>query len=119
MQVSSTDAIRRNRTRLHYPLEAGPLSGATKDIQETSKTSRETRRHPVDTQETPGATQETPRRGPGETQEAPRGTQRHPEAPRRHPRGSEAENLKNVDFCMLFAAYLTYGRKSAWYAQGI
>ena len=89
------------------------------DIQETRRHPGDTRRHPGDTQETPGATQETPRRHPGETQEAPRGTQRHPEAPRRHPGGSEAENLKNVDFCMLFTAYLTNGRKSAWYTQQI
>jgi len=48
-----------------------------------------------------------PRRHPG-------GTQRHPEAPRRHPGGSEAENLENDDFCIIYTAYLTNGRKSAW-----
>ena len=57
-----------------------------------------------------GATHDpTQERGePGETQEATRGTQRHPEAPRRHPGGSEAENLKNVHFCMLFTAYMIH-----------
>ena len=102
--------------------------GLPGDTQETPGDTQETpRRFPGDTQETPrilpGDTQETPRRHPGDTQETPRrhpgGTQRHPEAPRRHPGGSEPENLENDDFCMIYTAYLTNGRKNAWYAQGI